>query len=570
VNPRRRGLRAALHHRDYRLLVSASSISQTGDWLYNVALLVWVYDATHSGTWVAVVTVARLVPYVVFGPLGGIVADSYDRRTVMIASDLLRAALMLMLAAFTDLDGPVALVAAIACISTAAGTAYRPAVVAMLPEMVGERDLAAANALESAVENLAVVLGPAIGAGLLAIGSTTFAFVINAITFVVSAGFAAGMRVRSRGRGRDAHATEHGGSGTWHGFRVLAASKDARVLGAYMLGPAFIYGIQSVVLVLVASEQLDGGADAVGVLYAAMGLGGILGAASVARVVQAPRLGVVLFASLLLTTVPMAMLAATGSGVIAFVLVVLSSIGAVVLDVLALTQLQRAVASDVLGRVWGALDALIVTAIIIGSIIVAPVVDALGADPAFVVLSLAVPVVGLLGVGGLLRADRESVELLDRIGPAVEVFQQVPVLEVADRAVIERLAASAVVQPVEIGEDVVVQGEPAEHFYVVESGRFDVLVHEDGAPPEQVNVLGAGDWFGEIGLLHDAPRTATVRARWPSRVWRIDGGELLEALNAAPTMAATLLEGVASRIGASDRSLAGGSQAVPAPVADPA
>jgi CRP-like cAMP-binding protein len=129
----------------------------------------------------------------------------------------------------------------------------------------------------------------------------------------------------------------------------------------------------------------------------------------------------------------------------------------------------------------------------------------------------------------------------------------VPLLEVADRAVIERLASAAVVQPVAIGEDVVVQGEPAEHFYVVESGRFDVLVRDDGGAEEQVNVLGAGDWFGEIGLLHDAPRTATVRARWPSQVWRIDGGELLETLSAAPTMAASLLEGVASRIGASDR-----------------
>ena len=567
MNPRHRGLRAALHHRDYRLLVSASSISQTGDWLYNVALLVWVYDATHSGTWVAVVTVARLVPYVVFGPVGGLIADTYDRRTVLIVSDLLRAALMVALAVTTDLDGPVALAAALACVTTAAGTAYRPAVVAMLPEMVGERDLAAANAAESVVENLAVVLGPAIGAGLLVIGSTTFAFVINALTFVASAGLAAGMRLRSRGRGRPVEGSDPERGGTLHGFRALGRSRDARVLGAYMLGPAFIYGIQSVVLVLVASEQLNGGADAVGVLYAAMGLGGILGAATVARLVQSPRLGAVLFGSLLLTTVPMAMLAASGSGIVAFLLVVVSSIGAVVLDVLALTQLQRAVANDVLGRVWGALDALIVTAIIIGSIIVAPVVDALGADSAFLVLSLAVPVLGLLGVGGLLRADREAVELLDRIGPAVEVFQQVPLLEVADRAVIERLASTAIVQPVAIGEDVVVQGEPAEHFYVVESGRFDVLVQEDGGVPEQVNVLGAGDWFGEIGLLHDAPRTATVRARWPSKVWRIDGGELLEQLNAAPTMAATLLEGVASRIGASDRSLAGAPKPAPAPSA---
>jgi predicted MFS family arabinose efflux permease len=547
--------------------VSASSISQTGDWLYNVALLVWVYDATHSGTWVAVVTVARLLPYVAFGPLGGIVADNYDRRTVMIVSDLLRAVLMLLLAVFTDLDGPVALVAAVACISAAAGTAYRPAVVAMLPEMVGESDLAAANALESAVENLAVVLGPAIGAGLLVIGSPTFAFVVNALTFVASALCAAALQVHSRGSGRADADGSAPDAGLLHGFRELARSADVRVLGGYMLGTAFVYGIQTVILVLVASEQLESGSDGVGIFYAALGVGGVIGAALVTPLARSARLGAILYGSLLLTAVPMALLAVSGSGAVAFVLVLLSSVGAVLLDVLALTQLQRAVSGDVLGRVWGALDALVVTTIIIGSVIVEPVVDTLGADPAFVVLALAVPVLGLLGVGGLLRADRESVELLERIGPAVRVFQQVPLLEVADRAVIERLAASATVLPVAIGEDVVVQGEPAEHFYVVESGRFDVYVQEAGREPEQVNVLGAGDWFGEIGLLHDAPRTATVRARWPSRVWRIDGDELLEALNSAPTMAATLLEGVASRIGASDRGPTGGPRPAAAPAA---
>lgn len=550
----RRGLRAALLHRDYRLLVAASSISQTGDWLYNVALLVWVYDATGSGGWVAFVTVARLVPYVVVGPFGGVVADRYERRRVLIVSDVLRAVLMFVLAAVTALDGPVAAAAALACLTTAVGTAYRPSVVAMLPEIVGERDLAAANATESVVENLSVVVGPAIGAGLLVVGSTTFSFVVNGATFLVSAALAVGLRVRSRG---DVTRRDDGRS-IWaghvvHGFRELGQTANARVFGGYMLGKAFIYGIQTVVLVLVAGEQLEAGADGVGIFYAALGIGGIVGAAIVSRLARSARLGAVLYGSLLLTSVPMAALAWSLSGESAFTLVMMSSIGAVVLDVLALTQLQRAVPSDVLGRVWGALDALAVAAIIVGSLVVSPAIELLGKDPAFVALALAVPLAGLVGVRALLRADGESIALLERIGPAVAAFERVAVLEDADRAVIERLALAAIVEQVPMGADVVVQGEPSEHFYVVESGRLDVFVQSNGGASEAVNVLGAGDWFGEIGLLHDLPRTATVRARWPSQVWRIDGSELLDALNAAPTLSATLLEGMAGRIGGTDR-----------------
>lgn len=549
-----RGLRAALRHRDYRFLVAASSISQTGDWLYNVALLVWVYDATGSAGWVAFVTVARLVPYVVVGPIGGVVADRYDRRTVLVVSDVAPAVLMFALALVAFLDGPVAAAAAIAFLTTAVGTAYRPSVVAMLPEIVGERDLAAANATESVVENLSVVVGPAIGAGLLVIGTTTFSFAINGVTFLVSAVLAVGLHVRSRGSIED----QDDERSVWarhvmHGFRELGQTANARVLGGYMLGTSFIYGIQTVVLVLVAGEVFEAGADGVGVFYAALGIGGVLGAAIVSRVARSARLGAVLYFSLVLASVPIATLALTASGGFAFTLVMLSSVGGVVLDVLALTQLQRAVPSDVLGRVWGALDAMAVASIIVGSLAVSPVIELLGTDSAFIVLALSVPVLGLLGVGGLLRADRESVALMERIGPAVAVFEQVSLLEDADRAVIERLALSAVVQPVPIGTDVVVQGERAEHFYVVESGRLDVLVQSNGDALEQVNVLGAGDWFGEIGLLHDLPRAATVRARWPSQVWRIDGTELLEAVNGAPTLAATLLEGVAGRIGATDR-----------------
>ena len=203
----RAGFRAAWRARDYRLILAASTASQTGDWLYNVALLVWVYDATHSAGWVALMTVARLAPYPLFGPLGGLVADTFDRRRVLITSDLVRVALMGALSLVTVADGSVILAATIAFATTVCGTAYRPAVVAMLPDIVGERALASANATESVVENLAVVAGPMIGAGLLAIGSPSMAFAVNGLTFLVSALIAYGLRTHSRGRGADEHAS---------------------------------------------------------------------------------------------------------------------------------------------------------------------------------------------------------------------------------------------------------------------------------------------------------------------------------------------------------------------------
>ena len=92
-------IRSALRYPDFRWLLSALAVSQIGDWLYNLALVVLVYDRTHSALWAGVTTAARVVPVVVLGPLGGVLADRFDRRRIMIVCDLARMGLMVMLAA---------------------------------------------------------------------------------------------------------------------------------------------------------------------------------------------------------------------------------------------------------------------------------------------------------------------------------------------------------------------------------------------------------------------------------------------------------------------------------------
>ena len=151
--------REILGIRDARRLIAASAVSQLGDWLFNAALLGTVFAATGSARWVGAATICRLLPYVLLGPLGGLVADRYDRRTVLLAGDVAAAALMVALAAVVQADAPVVLVLALTALASAAGTAERPAAMALLPRLVGVARLGPANALLHTVQDLGVVVG---------------------------------------------------------------------------------------------------------------------------------------------------------------------------------------------------------------------------------------------------------------------------------------------------------------------------------------------------------------------------------------------------------------------------
>src|SRR5690242_17098707 len=123
---RRMNMMASLIHRNgpLRRLLAALAVSQLGDWLYNLALLAFVYNRTHSVTWTAVTTAARVLPVVALGAFGGVLADRYDRRRLMIASDVVRAAAMVLLAAVALTGLPVLLAPILAATATAAGVVY--------------------------------------------------------------------------------------------------------------------------------------------------------------------------------------------------------------------------------------------------------------------------------------------------------------------------------------------------------------------------------------------------------------------------------------------------------------
>ena len=186
-------IRGALRYPAFRALLAGLAVSQAGDWLYNIALVTLVYERTAVGDVGGVTTAARIVPMVVLGPFGGVVADRFDRRRVMVGLRLIRLALMLALALVAAANLPVVLAPVIAALATAAASPV-PA--------VGSRDHAAAgrrartcparNAARAAVAGAGIIAGPALGGVLLLLGPPALAFLVNAATFGAVRGRCAG------------------------------------------------------------------------------------------------------------------------------------------------------------------------------------------------------------------------------------------------------------------------------------------------------------------------------------------------------------------------------------------
>ncbi|MDQ3053466.1 MAG: MFS transporter [Actinomycetota bacterium] len=541
------GLRSALRHRDFRLLMIAFATSAAGSWAYNVALAVYVYEQTKSPAWVGAATLARLIPALIAGFYGGVIAERFERVRLMVVLDLLSALMMITLAVATFVEAPVLLVLVIAPITSIIGTAYEPAVAAITPQVVSERDLAAANALRNVVDNLAVIAGPAIGVLLLLLGPPALGFAVNAVSFAISALVVARVRTRSR----PVDVTEDGTIGPLGqmlvGFRTIRSSSAATILVAYSVVATFVYGVDTVLFVVLSQQQLGTGPDGFGYLLAGLGAGGVLAAAAVSRLSERPRLGWIILAGMAVYCLPTLAFLVVDQPAVGFALQVIRGAGTLVVDVLAITALQRTMPSDAMARVFGAFDSLMVGAIALGALLTPLVLAAAGLDTALIVSGLVVPVLCVIGWPRLRRMDEADAAQIAELAPRVLLLERVPILAEAPRGPIERLARAAEEIEVPAGVAIVTEGEAADAFFVVVSGDVLVTARGEGDAERQLPQLSTGDYFGEIGLLEHIPRTATVTTASPTRLLRIPGEVFLDALtqrNPSPT----LLEGARIRL----------------------
>jgi MFS family permease len=524
----RRDFGGVFRNPDLRRLQLAWAFSIVSTWAYSIAIVVFAFEE-NGATAVGVVGLLRWVAAGVVSPFAALLADRYERRAVMVASDLVRAALIAGAAAAVLADGPAYVVYLLATLVSIAGTPFRPAEAALTPELVRTpEELGAANVVASAIESTGIFVGPALGGLLVAWTSVSTTFLVTAGGVAISAVLIVRIRRTAEPDGEDEEGVAAIREELFEGFRAIFKSGSVTLLVGLFAAQTFVDGLLGVLIAVVAFDYLSGGASAVGWLNAATGIGGLVGAGLAGLLVGRGKLAADFGLGVVLFGVPLALLAAWKSEGLAVVLLAGVGIGNTLADVSGMTLLQRVTPPAVIGRVFGVLESILLITVALGAVAAPGLVSALGTRGALLVAGLLLPALVIPSLGVLRRIDADTAVP----GRELELLRAVPFFAALPEPALERLAAAASRVRVSAEEDVVTQGEAGDLFYVVAAGELGVTV--DGA---EVATLRDGDHFGEIALLRDVPRTASVRTHRESTLLALGRDDFLTAVNGyAPSL----------------------------------
>ena len=506
----------------------ADAGSTLGIWAYGVALPVYAYHAGGARA-VGLLFFARFVLAALASPWIGLLVDRWSRRRVMLTSDLVRSGLMVAMTVVATTGGNAYAIYAIAVTSTIVAVSWAPAQAALMPSLVDSPDeLTAANVVGNTISSVGMFAGPALGGVLLALSGPSAVFALTAALTLWSALFV--LRVPPDPKptpGEHPHIVAE----LTAGFTAVIRRPALRVVVGLSGAQAIVDGALEVLLVVLALRLLHGGNATLGWLNTAMGIGSIGGAVAVAAFATRRRLAGGFAIGLLLSTVPLGLAAAVSSLAPALVLLGVLGVGAIFFQVNSVTLIQRSAENEVMGRVFTFLGSLALGGMAIGSVVAPIIVNWLGPRGALIATAAFVPILLIPLWPSLRRIDDDAViaerplELLRRI----DIFANLP------EAVLERLASGATSISVAADQVVVSRGEVGNHFYAIVTGKAAVD-RDDGTTRE----LGPGEFFGEIALLRDVARTATVRAVEPLQLFALERDEFLTAVTGhGPTLAAT-------------------------------
>jgi MFS family permease len=513
------GLAGVVRNGNLRRSELAWGAAITAEWAHFVALGVFAYDVGGTVA-VGIAGLVRLLPAALVAPFAASLGDRFRRERFLVGVALVGSAALAGSAAAYYAGKNQVLVFVLAGFVGLASTLVRPALQALLPSLARTpQELIAANSATSTVEGLGTLVGPLAAGVLVALADVGVVFAVGSVAFAAAAVLFARVRVEGRVHAGPASAVRGALRSAFSGFETALRERRPRLVIGLVFAQAFVRGCLNVLIVVTVFEVLDADPGAVGYLTAALGVGGLIGAFGSLAVVR-HRLAVPFGLALVFWGLPIALVAPRPD--LALALVLLAIVGAAnsVEDVALFTLIQRIVPDDVLTRVLAVVWAAAMGAVALGSVAAPALVEVAGPRGALVAVGAILPLLTLLSWRGLVEIDKTVA------APTAELalVDDVPMFAPLSIAAKEYMARRLVSVPVSAGDVVIRAGDPGDRFYIVADGDFDVLA--DGADRK----LGVGDYFGEIALLRDVPRTATIRAVVDGQLYALERADFLAAV----------------------------------------
>lgn len=505
------------------------------EWATYIAILVWAFE-TGGASAAGLIAVVQLVPAMLAAPFTSVLGDRMRRDRALSIGYGVQAVAFLAAAAALMADAPDFLVYITAAVAATAITFTRPVHNAIVPEVAETPgQLTAGNSASSTVEGIGIFAGPLLTGVILAFTGPEWVYALFGITGVVSALLTWSLPLkRTFNRAAD---PERVLKATVEGLRTLRRQTGALLLLLVVGAQFVVLGLLDILTVVYGIDVLDMGPSGPGILTAALGVGSLVGAAVTVVLVGRRRLAPALAVGLLGTGIPLIAVALTTLPLVAWLFLALSGVGKAFVDVSGRTLLQRSVDSGTLSRIFGVQESLLMGGSALGTAVAPLLVTYLGARGAFVATGVVLPVVGLLAWTQIRKLDSTALQP----GPGFTLLESIPMFAVLPAAVLEKLSRDLEQLSVPDATDIVTQGEVGDRLYLVAQGQVDIL--KNGV---SVDTTGAGDFFGEIALLRNVRRTATVRAIGDVELYALGRDDFLEAVTGS-SAAQELADTVADR-----------------------
>lgn len=516
--------RAVLGNRDLRRVELAFAGFNAAEFAVWIALLVFAYER-GGATEASLVAALQLVPAALCAPFLALLADRHRPARVLAGGYLAQAAGMGITAIAIAADAPVAVIYAGAVIASISVTVSRPAQAVIVPSLArSAEELTATNVVSSWVESVGVLVATAFAGAVLSVSGVDVVFGLMAAVVLASGVLVATIRGPEPAMGEDAQSAA---AEALAGFRALGQHAHLRSIVGLLLGEFLLWGAMDLLFVVLALDVLDLGQGWAGYLNAAFAAGSVFGGIAAVVLVGRRHLAPPIAIGVLTCGAAVVAIALWPATAVVVVLLAVSGAGRVVADVGCRTLLQRTTPSDVLGRVFGVLEGVMMAGLAAGALVVPAFVALGGSNAALIGVGLLLPGFGLVLARPLIRVDRGAkvpiveIALLRSMSPFAPL--PAPALEGVAHA-LERLDLPA-------GTVVIRMGEEGDRFYAIAEG--EVEVSRDG---RAIARMSRGKGFGEIALLDDVPRTATVTAVTDVLLYALEKDPFLTAVTGhAPT-----------------------------------